>query len=193
MSALCLVRPGLWRRSLVRPGLGPRVGLSIAVLLLSACGYRAVYGGVAPERLHVRLHAAPVAGVVVADEVVSGARETLAREAALAPGDGWPALEIDVTRIDETSTGIAADPNGPLARASTRGVVARAWVVVSKNAPAERDTGDLRAEETLAVQASAPADALAQEDAARAAARRLGRKLALRVLGHPAATESLGR
>lgn len=170
-----------------------RLSIAVAVLLLAGCGYRAVYGEGARERLHVRLHAAPVAGAVAADEVVSGAREALAREGALAPGDGWPSLEIDVTRIDETPAGMAADPAGPLARASARGVVGRAWVVASKDAPAERDTGDLRAEVMLSVHASAPADALAQEDAARAAARRLGRKLALRVLGHPVATESLGR
>jgi hypothetical protein len=160
---------------------------------LPACGYHTVYGEAAAERLHVRLHSAPVADAVVADEVLSGAREALAREGALAPGDGWPALEIDVTRIDEISTGIAADTTGPVARASARGVVGRAWVVPQKDGPAERETGDMRAEETLAIQPSATSDALAQSDAARAAARRLGHKLALRVLGHPTASESIGR
>jgi hypothetical protein len=167
---------------------------ALSTLALVACGYRAVYGETSGERLHVRLYRARVADAVAADEVLAGAREALAREGALAAGaDGWPAIEIEVTRIDETSSGVAADPGAPVARASARGVVARAWIVPTKDAPAERETGDVRTEETLAVQPSAAADALAEADAARAAARRLGRKLALRVLGHPAASESIGR
>ena len=53
------------------------------------------------------------------------------------------------------------------------------------------DTGDVRAETTYALAGADPAlaEALRGSDALRAAARRLGRLLGARVLGHPAASE----
>ncbi len=74
------------------------------------------------------------------------------------------------------------------------GLTARAWIVRSLGSPPERDTGDMRAEETIAIDERAGhpdtrADVFHVPDARRAAARRLGHKLARRLLGMPAASE----
>jgi hypothetical protein len=73
-------------------------------------------------------------------------------------------------------------------------VVARAWVVAAADAPPQEDTGDMRAEESIAVDETAGigdprASTFHHADASRAAARRLGRKLAARLLGQPSASE----
>jgi len=120
-------------------------------------------------------------------------RETLAKEGALASGDGYPRLEIEVLRADETSEGIVAvnAPEGqlPKARASELGVVVRAFVTRRSGASAELDTGDLRQD----VLAGAPLgdsvrETWQREDALRAAARRLGGRAVMKVLGHPVVT-----
>jgi hypothetical protein len=168
--------------------------LVVAAAFLS-CGYRPVYGNVGSERFHVRLVRAATPDPLVADDVLAGAREELARSGALQSGDGYPRIEIEVLRSDDRGTAIASAPGGALARASTHSVVARAWVVVEVGGGATRDTGDLSAREDVAMDAPVGASpdlratAFHDSDALRAAARRLGRKLALRVAGHPAATE----
>jgi hypothetical protein len=158
------------------------------------CGYRPVYGGDAPPRLHVKLVRTLIPDAVASDEVTAGLRETLARAGALEGGDGYPRVEVEVLRADEASEGIAAGSHGPVARATDVGITARAWIVRAAGATPESDTGDLRAEETLAVDenAGAPdprASEFHQADALRAAARRLGRRLAHKVTGEPAATD----
>jgi hypothetical protein len=166
--------------------------LGCAVL---SCGYRPVYGEVGTERLHVRLVGASVPDPLVADDVVAGAREELALAGALEGGDGYPRIEIEVLRSVDEGTAIAAVPGGALARASTHSVSARAWVVAASGAAKARDTGDLSARDEVAMDTptgsavALRATAFHDSDALRAAARRLGRKLALRVLGHPASTE----
>jgi hypothetical protein len=177
---------------------------SFASLLLVGCGYHAVYGGAGSERLHVFLARAAVADAATADEVASGAREELARDGALAAGDGYPRVEIEVTRLDEASDAIAVTgaPGAqvPAARATDVGVVARAWLVRGAGGEHERDTGDVRvlvaAGATQAAEATpsatAPAvDALRHEDALRAAGRRAGVRLARRILGEPAPADDI--
>jgi len=169
--------------------------LAASVSFLAAgCGYRAVYGGVVPEHLHVKVVRTLVADVVASEEVASGVREELARQGALSAGDGYPRVEIEVLRADEASEGIAAGANGPLARATDVGISARAWLVRFAGDPIESDTGDLRAQEVIAVDVTEGAldpraSGFHHADALRAAARRLGHKLAQRVLGLPAAGE----
>jgi hypothetical protein len=157
-----------------------------------SCGYHAVYGGDAPARLHVKLVRTLIPDAVASDEVTAGLRETLARAGALEAGDGFPRVEIEILRANETSDGIAAGRSGPVARATDVGIAARAWIVRAPGATPESDTGDLQAEETLAVDESAGspdprASAFHQADALRAAARRLGRRLAHKVTREPAA------
>jgi len=162
--------------------------------MAQACGYHALYGGAVPDHLHVKLVRTLVADAVASDEVASGAREELARQGALSAGDGYPRVEIEVLRADEASEGITAGANGPLARATDVGISARAWLVRAAGATAESDTGDLRAQEVITVDVTEGAldpraSGFHHADALRAAARRLGRKLAQRVLGLPAAGE----
>jgi hypothetical protein len=172
---------------------------AIALLLLAGCGYRALYAESEGERIHVALARSFVANAAAADEVLSGAREQLAKEGALAPGDGYPRLEIEVLRTDESSEGVSAVAGAPRARATEVGMVARAWIVRAKDAPPERDTGDVHAMDVVTLdtrlgQLDPRADALHHEDALRAVARRVGRRIALRVLGFPiAADEGIGR
>lgn len=191
----------------VKPSRATALALAALVALTVAtagCGYRALYGenggtggGV---RYHVALVRSLVPDAVATDEVLAGVREQLARDGALADGDGYPRVEVEVLRADEWSEGVAARPPGdaanpgrqPYARGLGRGLVARGWVSRERGAPPERDTGDLRAVELLAVpraSASSPADATAAlleaNDSARASARRLGHRIALRALGFP--------
>jgi hypothetical protein len=169
--------------------------LTPSVLLLASCGYHAVYGGSVPARLHVVLVRTLVPDAVASDEVVAGLREELARAGALDGGSGFPRVEVEVLKADESSQGIAAGPNGPVSRATDVAIAARAWIVRAAGAPPESDTGDLRTTETIAVDetlAGAPdprASAFHEADALRAAARRLGRRLAYKVTGEGAPSD----
>jgi hypothetical protein len=184
--------------------------VAIASVLLG-CGYHTVYGGAADERLRVVVVRSLVPDAVMADEVAAGARETLAREGALAAGDGYPRVEISVLRADEASAGIAAPSTqlggsassagatGPRARATEVGLVARACLVRVRGGECERDTGDVRAidleasDVTLGVP-DVGSDLFHHRDASRAVAKRLGDKLALHMLGAPSASdEAIGR
>jgi hypothetical protein len=163
-------------------------------IFLSACGYHAVYGDGAPQRLHVKLVRSLVVDAVASDEVAAGVREELARAGALDSGDGWPRVDVEVLRTDTSSEGIAAGPAGPVARATDVGVVARAWVEEAPGADPRADTGDMRAEDVAGVDSpgGAPdprADVFHHADALRASARRLGHGLARKVLGLPAASD----
>ncbi len=167
------------------------------LLVTTACGYHALYAGGPTERLHVKLVRTLLPDVVASDEVTAGLRDELARGGWLEAGDGFPRVEVEVLRGDEASEGIGVGSSAwgpPAARATDVGVTARAWIVRSAGAPPESDTGDLRTEEVLAVDETGgvrnPAgDMFHHADGLRAAARRLGRKLADKVLGLPAATE----
>jgi len=152
-----------------------------AALVLASCGYRPVAeprAGEGSEKL----------------AVVAGVRDELAKLGALASGGSYPRCEVEVLRADEASEGITAADDGtgglvPRSRATRVGVVARAWIVRSRGAAAERDTGDLRAMETVAVADDARGAAFRHSDALKAAARRAGRRLGSRILGLPAASD----
>jgi hypothetical protein len=176
--------------------------LSSLVSLISlsfslSCGYQPLYATPSGEAFHVALVKSAVGSLMVAEEVVRGARDALAREGSLAPGDGFPRLEIEVVRVDETSEGIVSTPSAtvpggvPQARASELGVVARAWVVRRPDGPHELDTGDLRVEGLEgAPLGNAGAEVWQREDSLRAVARQLGGRIALHTLGHPIVTVS---
>jgi hypothetical protein len=161
--------------------------------LLSSCGYAPLYSSTVGTgaKLHVVLVRSLIADAAASDEVVSGAREQLARDGALALGEGYPRVEIEVLREDETSDGVAAPAgvDAPVARGLEVALVARAWLVSAPDAPHEHDTGDMRAGDLVSPRPDAQQDLLAHLDASRAVARRIGTRLALKVLGHPAATE----
>ncbi len=187
--------------------MGCRIAVVAAAACLFGCGYHAVRGRGDAHGLHVVLARSLVADAVASDEVVSGAREELVREGVLAPGDGYPRVEIEVLRADESSEGVASETaalgsgagGAPRARATLVGFSARAWLVPAPGAAPERDTGDVRAMDLVATEAFASGgaprtDLFQHEDALRAVARRLGARLAARVLGHPVASdEAIGR
>jgi hypothetical protein len=171
-----------------------RLGGALALLLLTSCGYTPVHGGVGAEHLHVVLSESKVPDAVASDEVLAGVREELARSGNLEPGAGFPRCEVEILRADEASEGIAAVPGEggrlfPQSRATRVGLVARAWVLRAPGGERERDTGDVRAFETVAVAADARAATFRHSDALRAAGRRLGKRLAARIMGLPAASD----
>jgi hypothetical protein len=175
------------------PARSPLFAAALAASL-AGCGYHAVYAAGPPGKLRVVVVSSLQPDAVAADEVASGVREELARAGALAGGDAYPRVEIEVLRADESSEGIAAQADAPVARGTGVAMVARAWVATSADAAPVSDTGDMRAEETIAVDIAAGqpdprASVFHHADALRAAARRLGRKLGARLLGQPAASE----
>jgi hypothetical protein len=184
------------------PAFAARAALALGpwafVTIVAGCGYQAAYADGAGGRLHVKVVRSLVADAIAADEVAAGVRDELGRGGWLEAGERYPRVEIEVLRADEASEGITASRGVPLARGGDVGVVARAWIERAPGADPERDTGDVRAEDTVAVDQVASAagfvgnptaDSLHHADAVRAAARRLGRMLAARLLGAPGASE----
>ena len=180
----------------MRPGLRRAAAPAIVALVAASasCGYAPVHTGVADEHLHVVLSMSRVPDAVASDEVLAGLREELARGGALASGDGYPRCEVEILRADESSEGIAATPDAagrlqPQSRATRVGLVARAWVLRAPGGDHERDTGDLRAFETVSVAVDSRAATFRHSDALRAAGRRVGQRLASRIMGLPSASD----
>jgi hypothetical protein len=173
------------------------LGMCTAMALcasLTACGYRSVHGETQPERFAVVLAASSIPDAVASDEVVAGVRDELARSGALAPGAAYPRCEVEVLRADEASEGVSATRNRdqvlvPDARATSVGIVARAWIVRSKEAPRERDTGDVRAMEFVSAAPDAREATFQHVDALRSAGRRVGRRIGVHILGLPSTSD----
>lgn len=168
--------------------------LAFALSLASCAGYQPVHGGATAEHFSVVLSESKAPDAVASDEVLAGVREELARTGALASGASYPRCEVEILRVDEAAEGIAATPGAggqlvPGARATRVGLVARAWVQRAPGAERERDTGDVRAFETIALAGDARGATFRHSDALRAAGRRLGRRLASRIMGLPSANE----
>jgi hypothetical protein len=187
---------------------GARAILSVlAVAALAACGYRPLYADRADEKFAVVGATPLVADASVVAEVQAGLRAGLARGGALRGGNDFPRVVVEVLRLDTASEGISAAPGGmratnagglpiapggplsPLARGTRVGVLARAWVERAPGAAHERETGDLRVVDVMEAEGDARLEALRLDDASRAAARRLGERLARRVLGEPEAPD----
>jgi hypothetical protein len=116
-----------------------------------------------------------------------GARAELSRAGAL-KASGYPQLVIEVLRVDEQALGIARAAvrgrDAPLARGTTLAVVGRARLIETPGAPPARDSGDFRRAERFEASPNPHAEASVRQQAVRSAARRLGRALARRILGH---------
>ncbi len=164
----------------------------IGILLLIGCGYQPAYEArPVAERLSVAPAdpKAPRSGVVHA--ALAGARSELSRAGQLGSGTDYPRMVVEVLRIDEQSSGIAAPPPAPgqartpLARGSAVGVLGRAWVEQEPGGPPRRDTGDMRRVESYGGGPDGVLESTRHDEAVRAAARQLGRALARRILGEP--------
>jgi hypothetical protein len=170
-----------------RPFLG---ALACAASVVSGCGYRPVYGGASPElRLGVVAGSAAVPRPEALQAALAGLRDELSQAGALAPGSAYPRVVLELLRIDEISSGIAAvsGPSGtqPLGRGSSVGVLGRAWVEEAAGAEPARDTGDMRRVVRYASSDEGQLEARRHTLAVRAAARELGRALGRRILGQP--------
>jgi hypothetical protein len=163
---------------------GQCVLAAIFGVVASACGYRAALAS-APS-MHLSVVAVPFStpDVAAVDAVLGGAREELARAEALSSSP-YPRLVLEVTRVDELPASIAASGGQPLGRGASVGVTARGWVEERAEGPPLHDTGDVRRVETVEQGTESLGSAVAAADAVRAAARRTGRAVALRVLGRP--------
>jgi hypothetical protein len=167
-----------------------RVGATAATclgiaLICTSCGYRSL--NAAHDTPESRLSVAPAALAApegfALEAAVAGARRELGRAGAL-KSSGYPRLVVELVRVDETSSGIAALDDRPLARGSVVAVVVRGWVERSAGAERERDTGNVRRVERFST-ATPSADSQRHLEAARAAARAAGGAIARRVLGEP--------
>jgi hypothetical protein len=161
----------------------------LAISLPAACGYRSANDAADAPASGYSLAAAPARAphLDVLAAALAGARTELSREGVLRAGSTYPRVVVELVRVDEVAAGIAATDVGgqaaPLARASSVGVTARAWVEAREGAPPSRDSGDVRRVETVAQSGDVLASQVVQDDAARAAAHRAGAAVARRVLG----------
>jgi hypothetical protein len=163
-----------------------RAALAI-VLRLAGCGYRLVHAPVDPlgpfEVVGGRVYV-PDSGAIGA--MAEGARAELSRAGEL--GSGGAAIEVELLRFDMESEGIAAGKGAagaPLARGVRVVAVGRARMRRAGSGAVERDTGDVRASETAGLGPDTAQALATHDEAARAAARRLGEVLVRRLLGFP--------
>lgn len=169
-----------------------KLGLLLAFVLtagaVAGCGYHTAFGGARPSyRLTVASAPLAVPHPEVLQAVLSGVRAELGRDGVLESGAAYPRLVVELLRVDEVASGIAATSTSrgtlPLARASAVGVAARAWIEERAGGPPARDTGDVRSVETVSQGDDPLSGSLAVGQAARAAGRRTGESLARRALG----------
>lgn len=171
------------------------LGALPCLLLLCSCGFHPVHGSralvptIGSERFSVHLARSSVADAMASDEVLAGVRERLARLGSLDPSGSYPRVEVEVLRSDEAAEGLRRGSGAaPIARAVEVALVARAWVVRAQGGERERETGDLRATDLVAVEARGDgfegvSATFRKSDALRAMARRLGDRLGLATLG----------
>lgn len=154
-------------------------------LLCTSCGYRSLNANHDTPDSRLAVTPAPLRSPqgFALEAAVAGARLELGRAGAL-KSSGYPRLVVELVRVDESSAGIAAVADAPLARGSAVSVVVRGWVESSFEATPERDTGDVRRVERVATTAVG-ADSQRNAQAVREAARAAGEALARRVLGEP--------
>jgi hypothetical protein len=169
------------------------VAVAVAVAVaLSACGYRpasSAHDPLGPFEVAAAPVTVPDGATVMA--AVGGARAELARRGVLGGCDAAPSrrcaeVRVAVTRVEESPAGIAAggsDDAAALARGVRVTVTGSAQVTVAGEA--RRATGEVSASEVVSVGGGPAAATLARDDAARAAAARLGVRLARLLLGHP--------
>lgn len=114
---------------------------------------------------------------------IEGAQRELARAGLLsARGEGTP-LTITVLRVDERSEGIAEGAStAPAARGIRLTIVGRARAGDADRPPA-RDSGEVTVTEVFARSGSAALGIVGRGEAEARAGRRLGERLARRVLG----------
>jgi hypothetical protein len=161
---------------------------ALAALALTGCGYHLVHAPADPAGPFAvvggRAYTPDAAAMAAAEE---GARAELARAGELASGaSAAGVIEVEILRVDEVADGITLAPGRPdlpLARGVRVTAVGRARM--RRAGAVVRDTGDVRAGETVAAAGGAARGVAVGDEATRAAARRLGEILVRRLLGFP--------
>jgi hypothetical protein len=150
------------------------------------CGYHSLASQPVAETLAVLAVGRSAVDGMTEAAVVAGARATLATEGALRTGTDYPRLEIEVVADDFAAGGVIAERGAPHAQGTDVRVVAHATLRRKANDPSAWESGEVVATSTYATRNT---DELTQSQlAVRAAARDVGRTLALRALGDPAAS-----
>lgn len=165
----------------------------VVVALVSGCGYRALAshdgtGGAGP-RLFVAHGPTVVPSARSADALVAAVSGRLAEANELRGGDGYPRVEVDLVRIDETVEGLASTGSSPISQGLRVTVVGRARVVRAKGEASALETGDMSAHVTVTSGGTSASALVLRDEASVGAARILGRRLAERVLGLPAPSD----
>jgi len=177
----------------MRAGAFHRVGLVLALAAFaSGCGYGtlASHGASAGgPRLFVAHGEATTPSARTADALVAAVSGRLAEASELRGGEGFPRVEVDLVRVDETVEALAAAGNTPLSRGLRITVVGRARVLRAPGEPPALDTGDMSAHVTVTAGGTSASALVLRDEASAGAARLLGRRLAERVLGLPSPSD----
>lgn len=187
-------RTGTHERARVARGLrfGGATLVAFALTCAASCGYRplASHGAASPGGgLHVTHGKRMVPAARAADALASSVSGRLAEAGELLPGTGYPMLEVELLRVDETGEGLADASGRPLARGLRITAVGRARVYRGPSTEAALDTGDVSAHVSLAPGALEAEALVLRERAVVAASQKLGVRLAERVLGLPAPSD----
>jgi hypothetical protein len=154
-------------------------------VLVSGCGYHAVYSQPAGQKLSVQVGQILIPEPLAVQAVTNGARAELAAAGLLGQGSELPRLTIDVLRVDEGSRSIHVQGGQPLAGGMSVAVVVRGRVLLAENQEPSLDTGDLRRAVQVSGNADPHADSAAYDVALRSAAERAGRACARAAMGVP--------
>jgi hypothetical protein len=169
-------------------------GFASLAVFMGGCGYGPAESAAGAERLCVSAAPSKVPDFGALQATLDGAREELSRHGALADGDQYPCLRIELLRVDEAPAGIAAiDVGGartPRARGTAVALVGRAWVERAEGFPISRDTGDMRRAARLQT-SSGVLEGVRHDRGLDSAALELGRDLVRRVLGLPTPSDEL--
>jgi len=171
------------------------VGLALAVAGCLGCGYRPLAAhGAGEQRLSVVAGARTVPAARAHDALVVATAGRLAEAGELAGGAGYPRLEVELVRIDETAEALAPSGERPLARGLRITATGRARVLRGPSEEPAFDTGDMSAHAFVSAGGAGTAGSAAsplalRDEAAALAARALGRRLAERVLGLPSPSD----
>ena len=164
------------------------VALTVAACL--GCGYRPLAAhGAGAQRLAVVAGARTVPAARAEDALVAATAGRLAEAGELAGGAGYPRLEVELLRLDETAEALAPSGGRPLGRGVRVTATGRARVLRAPDEAPAFDTGDMSAHVFVGTASSAASSLALRDEAAALAARALGRRLGERVLGLPSPSD----
>ena len=168
---------------MIRAALARLGGIALASTIAIAgagCGYTlANTPDAALPPFTVRAAEARTPDAAVTTAAIEGAESELARAGLLAARGDGVVLTIAVVRVDERSEGIAAGSSASAAPVA-RGI---RLTIVGRASGAARDSGEVTVSEVFSAGGSAAIGILSRDEAAQRAGRRLGERLARRVLG----------